>query len=284
MTALTRAATAADLSWIAPAAIASHVVDTPAGLEAVLAAEPWRLRVTEAGDAALLERWRPALDDLAIAGLWCPQRRIPVLVADLARVTASHGFARLIAPIVHEDVAGPYLAAGMTVLERIAVMRLEGRALARAGARAKAPAAETEVREAAAADVAAISELDAVCFPPFWHYDPATLGRLAAGGRLAVAVRGGAHVGYTLSTLHGPQGSLGRIAVAPHVQRHGIGRALAADSVAWMTSHGARTVVLSTQDGNAAAKALYGGLGFVIAPGSLVVLATGLLRRGEECV
>jgi len=211
-----------------------------------------------------------------VLGLWCSPRRVPVLVADLLEVARERGFDRLLGPLVPEDRARPYLEAGLRVVERVRVLRLDARLLARAGAH-EAPGGVT-FREATAGDLPAVVRIDATSFVPFWHYDLRLLGRLAATGRIVVAEKDGIVIGYTLATVRGGDGSLGRLAVSPSMRRHGVGRALASEAVAWMASQGARGVILSTQEDNEASLALYRGLGFRESPGALVACASGPLQ------
>jgi ribosomal protein S18 acetylase RimI-like enzyme len=275
---VTREAEASDLGWVVPAAVRSHVVEDAAELIGIHESEPWRVRVTQRGEAVLLDRWRTAGGDCAVLGLWCAPRRVPVLIADLMEVARGRGFVRLVGPLVPEAAASPYLDGGMRVIERLVVMRLDG--VRRARVPTPVPFG-VEVRLAAPADLPAISRMDAESFDPFWHYDMRILGRLARIDRIAVAVRDGAAIGYTLATARGSVGSLGRLAVAPTSRRRGVGRLLAGEAVAWMADQGARTVVLSTQEGNAASRTLYRQLGFRELPGALVATAVPLSAAGE---
>lgn len=272
MTGITRPATVAELAWVAPPAVRSRLVDDVAELVAIAAAEPWRVRVTDRGEAALLDRWRTHLDDCAVLGLWCSPRRVPVLMTDLADVARDLGFGRLLGPLVPEDAARPYLDAGLHVIERVLVLRLDRPSFARAAAREVSSG--VTIREATLDDLPAIVALDAAAFEPFWHYDVRILTRLMHTDRVAVAEKDARIIGYTLATARGGDGSLGRLAVAGEWRGRGIGRALAAEAVAWIDAQGARTIVLSTQETNALSRALYRGMGFREMPDVLVACAT----------
>ena len=273
MNGVTRAAAGADLSWVAPAAVRAHLVADAAELVAIAAAEPWRVRVTERSEAAFLGRWREHTDDLAILGLWCAPARVPALVCNLTEVARSRGFGRLLGPLLPEKQAGPYLDAGLGVIERVDVFRLEkpGRiALVR-------PRRGIELRQAAAADLDAIVRIDRSAFDDFWRYDPAQLEALLRRGRGAIAEEDGAAIGYTLATVSGGEGSLGRLAVVSRGRRRGVGAALASEAVVWLAGQGVRAVTLSTQSGNDASRRLYGRLGFRRLPVTLVACASGPL-------
>jgi ribosomal-protein-alanine N-acetyltransferase len=207
-----------------------------------------------------------------VLGLWCSPRRVPAIVADLLEVARAQGFEHLIGPLTPESEARPYTDAGLRVVQRVVVMRAE--------AAAGAPDSlwpELHIRPADPGDMDALLRLDAACFEPFWHYDLASLGRLARDDRMVVGTMGGRIVGYTLSTLRAGDGSLGRLAVSPDQRRCGIGRQLASEAVRWLALSGARRVVLSTQEDNMASRALYRSIGFRETGDVLVACASGAL-------
>ena len=293
MSGLTRPATVPELAWIAGSAIRAQLVEDRAELLSISESEPWRVRVTEKGEAALLARWREQLDYCAVLGLWCSARRVPLLVTDLLEVARAQGFGHLLGPLVPESACRPYLDAGLRIVERVVVMRLDLRgrshALVQAGAREDehpgTPAARATrvagltVRDADPSDLAAILAIDDACFEPFWRYHRTGLERLARTGRPAVGTLEGCVVGYTLATSRAGEGSLGRLAVLPSVRRRGIGRALAEEAVDWMAGQGVRSAVLSTQDGNTASRSLYHAMGFAETGDVLVACASSGLRR-----
>lgn len=293
MSGLTRPATVSELAWIAAPAVRAQLVEDCAELVAIAESEPWRVRVTEKGEAALLARWREHLDFCAVLGLWCSPRRVPMLVTDLLEVARAQGFGRLLGPLVPEGSSRPYLEAGLRVAERVVVMRLDLRQRARAlaGARASAEADPDGaaarstrvpglmVSDAGADELDGILEVDGACFGPFWRYDRAGLERLARTGRLAVGRLDGRVVGYTLATCRAGDGSLGRLAVLPAARRGGVGRAMADEAADWMASQGSRSVVLSTQEDNTASRSLYHAMGFAETGDVLVACASGNLVR-----
>ena len=276
-------ATRADLAWVAPPAVSARIAGSVEELAASREAEPWRVRVTDRGEAAILGRWREHLDDCAVMGLWCSPARVPVLMTDLLEVARAQGFARLVGPLVSEGDAAPYLDAGLRVIERVIVMRMKPVRTVQA----------TNVvdglllRKVAPEDLDELLSLDAACFDPFWHYDAASLARLAHADRVAVAVLEGRIVGYTLCTLRAGDGSLGRLAVSVAFRRRGIGGTLVADALDWLAANGARNAVLSTQEDNTASRTLYRAMGFRETGDVLVACASGALSRpvrSEEAV
>jgi [ribosomal protein S18]-alanine N-acetyltransferase len=254
-----------ELAWIAPAAASARLVEGLEELSAIHAAEPWRVRVTANGDSCLLSRWREHLDLLAVSGLWCPPERVPGFVADLMCVAGEHGYGRLLGPMVSAENLPPYLAAGLEVYQRVAVLRLDR-------PRSCQPAAEpapAEVRPAGPRDLRGVIAVDAGAFDDFWRYDSASLRRYAERERLAVAEKDSRVIGYTLAAVRGGDGTLGRLAVVQSERGRGVGRALICEAVTWMVREGARSVTLSTQEHNMASRKLYTSLGFRELPGML---------------
>lgn len=283
MGALRQAATV-DQGWLTAAAVQARLVADASELARMLRTEPWRVWVSERGEAAILDRWRDHLSDCAVLGLWCTPGRVPLLVAELERIAEAAGFDRLVGPLLPQDAARPYLNAGMLVAERIVVMRLDRRATRRLAAEVTGDLpAGVSVRPAGSDDISGIVDLDARCFDHFWRYDRRLVERLSSAGIMLVAEGGSGPIGYTLATVHGSEASLGRLAVAPESRRMGIGHLLAREAIRWVAGQGAETVVLSSQEDNRAAQDLYRSLGFVVVPGHLVVCVSGRLSGpGEE--
>jgi GNAT superfamily N-acetyltransferase len=270
MSRVTRPAATADLVWAAPMATRARVVVDAAELTATARAEPWRVRVTDRGEAVVLGRWREPLGDLAVLGLWCAPTRVPVIVRDLIEVARAQGFRRLIGPLVPESGARPYLDAGLRIVDRVSVMRCD-----RPGGLVASPLPDGVVlRQASAGDLDAIAALDRASFPDFWRYDPAQLAHLLSTGRGAVAEESGSVIGYTLATVSVGEGSLGRLAVLPAARSRGVGTALASEAVAWLAAQGVRAVTLSTRSEDEPSLRLYGRLGFRLLPDALVVCAS----------
>jgi ribosomal protein S18 acetylase RimI-like enzyme len=78
--------------------------------------------------------------------------------------------------------------------------------------------------------------------------------------------------GFAITGVAAHVGYLQRLAVEPAAQRHGLGRALVADSLAWMRQRDATRAMVNTAFDNAAALALYASFGFRARDESLVIL------------
>lgn len=251
-------ADAAEIARLARTLSAARVVDGADELERIHAAEPWRIRVNGRGDVAVLSRWRDHLPFLAIDALWCPVARMDGALSDIRAVGSEHGFGDVISPPVPVEDMYAYEAGGMRPRTIVATYQLDRPAEA---AERPAPAGVT-LREADAANLLALLGVDAQCFEPFWRYDARHLSRFLVSSRLAIAEHDGETLGYTLCTVGGSEGLLGRLCVAPEHRRAGIGSALLSDAIRWVGEQGGRHVMLSTQTDNRASQRLYRQAGF----------------------
>lgn len=266
----------ADALW--PAVNAAHLFESHDAYERFRCEAPWRVQVTERGEAVVLEEWRSHLDVLAMRGLWCSGGRVADLVAQVSRLAADQGYGRVLSPLVAEELAPLYERAGMAVRESIVTLRLEGR-----GERAveDRPVPGVALRRARADDLGELVRLDAECFDEFWRYDAVHLSRYLAEDRVVVAEGPGGAIGYTLATVVRGSGTLGRLAVRPSERRRGVGEMLLRDALAYLVRTGAGSVSLCTQEDNAASRALYRGIGMTELPGRLVFMMGPAARVGE---
>jgi ribosomal protein S18 acetylase RimI-like enzyme len=294
MSGVTYPAAREDLSWVWPAAAAAHLFSDGGELTAEWESAPWRVRVTAKGEAAVLGPWRAHLPIMAVRGLWCSGARVPMLLEDLRVVARQQGFERILSPLVPKEHAGPYERAGLERVQEVVVFRRErlgvsGSAaaagpaadagLAAAAASSASPAPPTGIRLTVGtpADLRAVRDVDAAAFDDFWRYDELMLARYMASDRVGLAYRNAQVVGYTLSTLHGSECTLGRLAVVPGEQGRGIGAALVSEAMAAAARDGARSVTLCTQAENSASRRLYERAGFKESPGHLVGLLSAPL-------
>lgn len=253
MAASFRQPTPRETDRLARTLVAAKVFIDAAEMNAILSAAPWRLRVTDRGDIAVLGRWRDHLPVLSIDALWCPVASIPDAVRSFRALGEELGMTDVVSPPTPVEEAGPYQAAGMrayTVVTTYVAQRLTGIP--------SVPMPDgISIRSADHHDLATLLTIDAQCFEPFWRYDARHLARFIAAGRLALAEQDGEPVGYTLSTVDSGDGLLGRLCVLPDRRRKGIGLALLSESVSYMRRHGAGRLTLSTQVDNAPSQALY---------------------------
>lgn len=257
----------ADALW--PAVNAAHLFDSHARFQQFRADAPWRVQVTDGGEAVVLEEWRSHLDVLAMRGLWCAGDRVPELAGQIARLAAGQGYGRVLSPLVAEEVASVYERADMTVCDTIVALRLDRRGSEIA--RPDLPAG-VRLRHALADDLPELVRIDAECFNDFWRYDADRLSRYFVEDRLMVAEGPEGVIGYTLSTVVRGSGTLGRLAVRPSDRHRGTGEALLRDALAYLVRTGVGTVSLCTQEDNQASRALYRKIGMTELSGRLVFL------------
>jgi ribosomal-protein-alanine N-acetyltransferase len=254
-----RPARADEVARLWPAARAANVAVSVEALEAFRAAGPWRVRVSDAGDAMVLRRWRAHLDVLAIRAAWVPPHRVGWLVAEARAVARAQGYGSVVSPLVARSALDPYLAAGMEVCEPI--VALQGSPRTVAAALRTSP--ETAVRPADADDVTVLTAVDARCFDDFWRYGAEEFVAVLESERVVVAERGGVIVGYSSAQVTGSTCTLGRLAVDPDARRTGVGGALLRDAASYAASVRALALSLCTQEDNLASRALYRSAGLI---------------------
>jgi [ribosomal protein S18]-alanine N-acetyltransferase len=250
-------ATAEEAARLWPAVRSEHF-DTAGQFAAYREKGPWRVRVNDRGDAAVLGVWRGHLDVIAIRGMWCPVRQVAAFVSDARAVARDLGLARILSPLLPLDLLGPYRREAMASCQRIVAIQGHARGVLPAD-----PPLGVAFRPGLTGDMPALVALEATCFDEFWRYDLAELAEYIDGERLVVAeTADGQLIGYTLATESRGAATLGRLAVAPALRRAGVAKALVSDVARWALHAGADTLSLCTQEENAAARALYRDAGF----------------------
>ncbi|HEX8992162.1 MAG TPA: GNAT family N-acetyltransferase [Anaerolineales bacterium] len=112
-------------------------------------------------------------------------------------------------------------------------------------------------------DLPQVVEVDTAAFEPLWRNSlPALTKAYEQSSHATVAEDASGLVGYQISTGGTFGAHLGRLAVRPHDQGHGIGAALVGELIAHMRRGGSSKVTVNTQADNAASLALYSRLGF----------------------
>jgi len=234
-----------------------HLFSDAGAFKEYCKADPWRIRTTERGEAAILGPWREHLDILSIRTLWSSERSVPDFVADATARAREHGFRRLLSPLLPDVLLGGYRGAGMRTAEQIVAIQGHPELVMWADA-----PIGVRIREGRPSDLSAVAAIDEACFDEFWRYGERELSGLLGTERLAIAqASGGAVIGYTLTTVSRGSATLSRLATAPHARNYGVGRALLAESAAWAVRSGAVTYSLCTQEANSASRRLYASAG-----------------------
>jgi ribosomal protein S18 acetylase RimI-like enzyme len=161
----------------------------------------------------------------------------------------------------------PLLSAGFQIVERVEFLYLEQ--LQRREVPTMAAAPEIRWRAAQTTDVERLAHLDSAAFEPHWHFGQKQMLELLMSCRVQVAEFRDILVGYSalsvtpaLSSHEAPEAHLARLAVHPHVQGSGLGRALLLDTLHFAQRQGIQGVMLNTQTVNHRAQRLYRSMGF----------------------
>lgn len=117
------------------------------------------------------------------------------------------------------------------------------------------------------ADIDALAEISAAAFDPrfgeAWSAAQLRGTLLQPGSWLRIARHGDQPVGFSLCRLIVDEAELLLIAVCPESRGSGVGTALLASALDDAPARGVSEIFLEMRDGNAAARALYAGRGFV---------------------
>jgi ribosomal protein S18 acetylase RimI-like enzyme len=193
-------------------------------------------------------------------------------VEQCLRGLAQRGYGSVLTSALTTNEQDPFVACGFEVHERLHLLRHDLHHLD--------DPPPVRLRRALRFDHAAVLALDGLAFDPFWRFDHQGLvdaRRATPSSRFRIADADGL-AGYAITGRAGPVGYLQRLAVHPDRQRRGIGAALVTDSLTWVRSRGATTLLVNTQEHNARALRLYERLGFVREVDGLAVLERPLER------
>lgn len=214
---------------------------------------PWR------GQAAILQMraLRTLGDEKELIGHLkdCGARQVPCVLS----------------PLVTTGAADLFLDVGMEPLQHLLTYAKADRRLSNLES--------SHLEELAPGDRAAITALDADCFPRFWRLTQAELAECFEGVIVGV-VEAGRLVGYAAGAVVGGrlyrQATIGRLAVHPEFRGRGIGGSLLAGTLERLWAAGARQVNLLTQVANQTSRRLYERLGFEVASELVLLGSPGL--------
>ncbi len=168
------------------------------------------------------------------------------------------------------DTASALDGHGFEIIDRLALLQTD--------LTAAPPAAHARIRHLRRSHYGLAAEVDLAAFGPRWGQDVSSLVDIGTSTTWHRArwisqdhqwTREMA--GFAISGAAGSVGYLQRLAVHPDAQRHGYGRDLTLDSLAWMRSMGATTALVNTGITNSPALALYERLGFERLADDLIV-------------
>ena len=122
--------------------------------------------------------------------------------------------------------------------------------------------ARYQIRPASLADVAALAELERLCFSDPWTAAGIRETIQYETARAFVAQDDDRIIGYVMARISGEEGEILDLAVLPGLRRRGIGRRLLGTVWTALSSEGVRELFLEVRESNRAAIELYRGNGF----------------------
>ena len=228
-------------------------------------AQSYRFR----GGVARVAAWHGRTDVASLA-LHGPDAPSPRVLSRLLERLQEAGYREVLTNALGPDTSLPLVDNGFAVKGRLHLLAHD---------LANLPSPSGRTRRATRTDRDALLAADAAAFDEFWRFD-------ALGLREAVRATRRSHLrvapaphdprGYGLFGRAGSAGYVQRLAVAPEVQRRGLGHALLTDGLRRLRSHGAKRVYVNTQEDNDRALALYVRAGFRRLPVGLHVLGREL--------
>lgn len=139
-----------------------------------------------------------------------------------------------------------------TYIEDVVTLRRYGRYFPSHGSE------QPHIRRMELEDVSMVKRIDHLAFTPPWQMSKSEVRqgvRIASYGTLASV--DGQPVGYQITTKHGMNGHLARLAVLPDAQGQGVGSALMADMLTWFEQRNILSVTVNTQASNIRSQKLY---------------------------
>jgi ribosomal protein S18 acetylase RimI-like enzyme len=228
-------------------------------------AQSYRFR----GGVARVAAWQGRTDVASLA-LHGPDAPSPRALRRLLEQLQDAGYREVVTNALGPVASLPLVDVGFAVKGRLHLLAHDLENL---------PAQSGQTRRATRADRAELLATDAAAFEEFWRFDALALreaARATPRSHLRVATAPHGPRGYGLFGRAGTAGYVQRLAVAPEVQRRGLGQALLSDGLRWLGSHGAKRVYVNTQEDNDRALALYLRAGFKQLPVGLRVLGREL--------
>lgn len=134
------------------------------------------------------------------------------------------------------------------------------------------PGATLTIRRAVATDIERVAAIERVSFSDPWSFETFSAALALRHLRFLVAEGAGretgggpaepALVGYVVALVMADEGEIADVAVAPDARRRGVARMLIERVAAEVMQEGVRALHLEVRESNAAARALYGAMGF----------------------
>jgi ribosomal protein S18 acetylase RimI-like enzyme len=235
-----------------------------ADLRAILSTSPHQsFWMPESGEFVIVAPWRNRPELPCVHTLWSFRHDGPLIQAAVGAAAERDAAALVMLETGERRRPAFYHQHGFS---RIEIIRTYEHIEPRVLARQYDPGSQKFVRVTPDQPVllAGVQMLDHAAFPWFWWNSLEEFGVYLRMPDVEVwaGIRAGEVVSYIGFTSFHQWAHLDRIAVAPGVQGHGIGRSAVAYAAKRMVAEGARHIGLSTQSGNRVSRHLYESLGF----------------------
>lgn len=231
-----------------------------------LARHPHRsVWIPETLEYALVGQWRNRQDIASVDEL-VAIRNLEPLLRSAFELSVERGSELLLA-IELETHRGPsrFARAGMELLEEVITYEMD---IAHFRPQPLGTSPFLSVQEGDNAALEQLTALDHAAFPWLWRNSQTEFAAYVGtpGIEVSLLVAEGSPIAYVGTTLFSGWGHLDRIAVAPEMQGHGLGRMALTYAIESLRRQGARRIGLSTQGTNRRSQRLYERFGFLRTP------------------
>ncbi len=188
---------------------------------------------------------------------WQAMAGVPLLFRAATRALRINSIRKVDCVLTEAWLHAPLEGAGFRVVDRVVTYLRHVHHLP------PVPTGPARLRLVHPDEIHLVEGLDAITFPPQWHFTWRDLTHmLTTGCRITVAQIDNELVGYVCVNIQGEFGHIVRLAVHPQWQEQGVGKQLMIEAMHYLQGLGATRFSLNTQQSNARAIKFYERLQF----------------------
>lgn len=218
---------------------------------------------------AVVGPWRSHLSMGAIYIFEATPHLEKAFLAHLVELLAGSGYDEVISPPLEKGKSRVFQEFGFSPSQTIEVWGKEIQGKEKSFM--SKPSREVEVQEVKLNDLRDLKKVEKSAFDKFWCLDERSLLDVLDNEIGFVAVLNNQVVGYSIGSIRHGVGTLVRLAVRSDCQGRGVGSQLMVTLLEWFGKEGIRSIMVSTQEDNQAAKKLYSKFGFKPLPKKIVI-------------